>query len=93
MGGDEHRPPLRVSILIGADHRFDEFAPDDGIEAGRRFVEDQQFGLGADGRDERQLRALAFRQVARLLADVEPELIERALLLCSDSSCWRKAAK
>ena len=93
MGGDEHRPSSRIALLIRADHRLDEFAPDDRIEAGRRLVEDEQLGLGADGGDERELRALALGQMTRLLTHVEPELIERAPVRSSGSTRARKAAK
>jgi hypothetical protein len=41
VGRHEHGPAFRVGILVGADERLDELAPD-GIEARRRLVEDEQ---------------------------------------------------
>src|SRR3954465_3572351 len=80
--GDEHGPAPGIAILVRADHGPDELAADDRIESRWRLVEDEQFGLGADGDHERELRALAFREVTRLLARIEAELLEeRALRL------------
>ena len=64
-----------------------------GIESRCRFVEDEQVGLGADGGDERELRPLALRQMARLLADIEPELREQRALGVAGSSALRNEAK
>src|SRR4051812_29438667 len=82
VGGDEHLPAPWIAILVRADHGPDELAADDRIESRGRLVEDEQFGLGADCDDERELRALAFREVTRLLPRIEAELLEeRALRL------------
>src|SRR5439155_20310338 len=82
VGGDEHGPAAGIAILVRPDHGPDELAADDRIESRGRLVEDEQFGLGAACDDERELRALAFREVARLLARIEAELLEeRALRL------------
>src|SRR3954469_23610157 len=80
VGGDEHGPAAGIAILVCADHGSDELAADDRIESRRRLVEDEQFGLGADGDDERELRALAFRELTRLLARIESELLEQRAL-------------
>ena len=71
---DEHRPASRRAVLIRADDGLDELAADDGIQSGGGLVEHEQVRLGADGGDERELRALPFRQRARLLRLVELEL-------------------
>src|SRR4029079_14420370 len=55
---NEYRATAWGGVLIRTDDRADEFAPDDRIEAGRRLVADQQVRLGADRRDERELRPL-----------------------------------
>src|SRR5207244_5740198 len=73
-------PAAGIAILVRADHGPDELAADDRIESRRRLVEDEQFGLGADCDDERELRALAFREVTRLLARIEAELLEERVL-------------
>ena len=64
MRRDEHRAPPGIAVLIGADDRLDELAADDRIEAGRRLVEHEQLGLGADRGDERELGPLPLREVA-----------------------------
>ncbi len=78
--GDEHRAAAGIAFLIGADDRLDELAPDDRIEAGRRLVEHEQVRLGADRGDERELRALPLRQVARLLRGSSRNCVEQGLL-------------
>ena len=93
MRRDEHRAPAGIAVLVGADHRLDELAADDRIEAGGRFVEHEQLGLGADRGDERELGALALRQVARLLPRIEPELIDAARASVSRFQCARNDAK
>jgi hypothetical protein len=59
---------------------LNELATHDRIEARRRFVEDEQIGLRAHGRDERQLSALSFREVAGLLRWIEPKLVDERTL-------------
>ena len=84
--GDEDRPPARVAVLVGADDRLDELAADDRIEAGGRLVEHQQLGLGTDGGDQRELRPLPFREVARLLAGDRAGTGRAARARCRGSS-------
>src|SRR5205814_7051529 len=80
--GDEHGPAAWIAILVRADHGPDELATDDRIASRGRVVEDEQFGRWADCDDKRELRALAFREVTRLLTRIEAELLEeRALRL------------
>ena len=67
----------RRAFLIGADDRLDELAADDRIESGRRLVEHEQIRLRTDRGDERQLGALAFRQVTGLFASGQPKAIEQ----------------
>ena len=83
--GDEMRryedgPPARVAILIRADDGLDELPPDDWIESRCRLVEHEQVGLRTDGSDERQLRLLAFREVAGLLSHIQTELRQKRAL-------------
>src|SRR5207248_1665125 len=59
---------------------LDEFAADDGVEAGGRFIEHQQFRLGANGGDERELRALALRERISAFGRIEPEAVKQFLL-------------
>src|SRR5205823_6124740 len=77
MRRDEDRPLPRRSFLIGPDHRLDELAPDDGIEAGGRFIQHEQFRLWTDRSDERQLRFLALREVTGLLTGIKPKLVQQ----------------
>src|SRR5438876_7065129 len=77
MRRDQHRPAPGISVLIGADHRLDELTANDGIESRCWFVEHQELGLRTDGTNERQLRALPFREMARFLPKVEPELLQQ----------------
>ena len=68
MRGDEDRPAAGITFLIRPNHGLNELAADDRIEPGCRLVEHEQFGLGTNRGDERQLRALPFRQMVRLLS-------------------------
>ena len=77
MRRDQHRPAPGISVLIGADHRLDELTANDGIESRCWFVEHQELGLWTDGTNERQLRALPFREVARFLLRVESKLLQQ----------------
>src|SRR5438094_8301244 len=48
VSGDEHGPAAGIAVLVRADHRPDELAPDDRIESRGRLGEDETFGHGAD---------------------------------------------
>ena len=73
---DENCPTTGRAFLVRANDRLDEFAPHDRIETGRGLVKDEQFRFRANRGDERQLCPLAFREVARLLTNVEAELAQ-----------------
>jgi hypothetical protein len=39
VGGDQNRAVARIAFLVRADHRLDELAASDGVQALRRLVE------------------------------------------------------
>jgi|HubBroStandDraft_1064217.scaffolds.fasta_scaffold114266_3 hypothetical protein len=39
MGGNENRAAVRITRLISADDRLDEFAPHNGVQPGSRFIQ------------------------------------------------------
>ena len=94
-GGDEHDEVVADPLEIGDEVRGEDDAhvvlDDDGhegleelpagqrVEAGDRFVEDQQLGPLGDGQGEGQLGPLSTRERARLLPEVEPELLDPLL--------------
>ena len=82
-----------IAVLVGADHRLDELAPDDRIEAGRGLVEHEQLRLGADRGDQRQLRALPLRQMAGLLAQDRAGTDRASARSVSRFQCARNDAK
>ena len=45
MGAEQDRPPLALNEM---DHRHQEIAAGDGVEAERGVIEDEQVGIGGD---------------------------------------------
>ena len=94
-GVDEHdevvTDPLQVGDEVGreddagavlGDHlhqALKKLAPGEGIEARDRLVEHEQLRTLRHRQGERELGALAAGQLARLLAGVEPELLDPCL--------------
>ena len=66
--------------MIGPDDSLNEFAADNGIEAAGRLIQHEQLRLGADRADERELRALAFREMTGFLFGIEMEACEQIRL-------------
>ena len=48
MRGDKDGAVPRIAGLIRADDRLDKFAADNRVEAGRRLIEQEQFGFGTN---------------------------------------------
>ncbi len=80
VGGNEDRAPAGIGFLIRADDRFNEFAPNDWVQAGSWFVKDEQLRFGADSADQGELCFLAFGQGGGLLGFVEAKLVEEVAL-------------
>ena len=80
VGGDEHGALSGIGVLVSADDRLDELPADQGVQARGGFIEHQQLGLGGDGSDEGQLRALAFAQPAGGRGGIELEALQQAFL-------------
>src|SRR5207249_7475744 len=79
VGGNQDRALAGNPFLVRADHRLDELAANDGVQARRRFIEHQQIRLRADRRDQRHLGSLALRQTSRALRRIEPKMPEQLL--------------
>ena len=75
-----------IAGLIRADDGLDEFAADDGVEAGGRLVEHEQFRFGTNRADERELRALAFGEVAGFLVRDRAGSVSANRLRCRGSN-------
>ena len=69
-----------IVLLIGADDGLDELAADDGIQARGGLIEHQQVRLRTDGRDQRELGALAFGEGVGPFGRIQPEMVEQFLL-------------
>ncbi|MFM1944862.1 MAG: hypothetical protein RI897_3844 [Verrucomicrobiota bacterium] len=76
VSGDEDRASAGVGVLVGADDGADEFASDEGVEAGGGFIEDEEVGFGADCADEGDLDGLATGERGGFLGVIEVELSE-----------------
>ena len=70
---EEDRPPLRANQM---DHRHQEIAAGDRIEAQRRVVENEQIGIGGDRQGQRDVGPLAVRQPAELRPQRDLEMLE-----------------
>jgi len=89
-GGDEHDQVVADAFQVGdqvrgQDHAgavfgdirhqaLQELPPGEGVEAGDRFVEDEQVGSFRNGQGQRELRALSAGELPGLLGRVEAEL-------------------
>ena len=58
---EQDRPPLALNEM---DHRHQEIAAGDGIQAQRGIVQDEQVGIGGDRQRQGDIGSLAVRQPA-----------------------------
>src|SRR5260221_2696396 len=77
--GNEHGPPARLSFLIGPNHRLDEFAPHNWVQARSRLIKQEQFRLRTDGANQGQLRFLPFGKGVHFFGGGQPALSQQFL--------------
>jgi hypothetical protein len=78
VGGDEDRPPLGPGLLA----EVLEFELNEGVQAGCRFVQDEELGSDHEGSDQADLLLVAARQALDALARVELEPLDELVAIC-----------
>lgn len=72
----DDRTTLRTRLGDNRHEVLKELAPREGVEARHRFVQDEQFRSLCNREREGELRTLATRQCAGLLARVKTETVD-----------------